>query len=60
MLQSAWRPKRERQYTYINEGLQQRGNNQDKAEEIAARPVNKERAQHGEAWGPRGLIQLPA
>ena len=48
MPQSAWSPKRERQYEHIKEGLEQRGTGEDKAEEIAARTVNKERARHGE------------
>ena len=47
--QSAWSDKRERQYEHIKEGLLERGTGEDKAEEIAARTVNKERAQHGEA-----------
>ena len=49
MPQRAWSPKRERQYEHIKEGLEERGTNEDKAEEIAARTVNKERARHGEA-----------
>src|ERR1700716_2752942 len=49
MPQRAWSPKRERQYEPIKEGLVERGTGEDKAEEIAARTVNKERAQHGEA-----------
>ena len=48
MLQNAWSPKRERQYEHIKEGLEERGTDEDKAEEIAARTVNKERARHGE------------
>ena len=48
MPQSAWSDKRERQYEHIKEGLRERGTDDDKAEEIAARTVNKERAQHGE------------
>ncbi|MEU9130538.1 plasmid stabilization protein [Kitasatospora sp. NPDC048540] len=42
-------PKRERQYEHIKEGLLQRGRDEDTAEEIAARTVNKERARHGES-----------
>ena len=49
MPQRAWSPKRERQYEHIKEGLEERGTGEDKAEEIAARTVNKERARHGEA-----------
>jgi plasmid stabilization system protein ParE len=49
MPQKAWSAKRERQYEHIKGGLKQRGTSEDKAEEIAARTVNKERARHGEA-----------
>jgi plasmid stabilization system protein ParE len=48
MPQSAWSDKRERQYEHIKEGLEDRGAPEDKAEEIAARTVNKERARAGE------------
>src|SRR5215216_215769 len=41
----AWSAKRERQYEHIKDSLEDRG----KAEEIAARTVNKERARKGEA-----------
>ncbi len=49
MPQQAWSKKRERQYEHIKEGLEDRGRSEDTAEEIAARTVNKERAQSGEA-----------
>jgi len=49
MPQAAWSNKRERQYEHIKESLLERGSGEDKAEEIAARTVNKERARHGEA-----------
>jgi hypothetical protein len=49
MPQQAWSKKRERQYEHIKEGLLDRGEKEDTAEEIAARTVNKERARHGEA-----------
>ena len=49
MPQNAWSAKRERQYEHIKEGLKERGTSADKAEEIAARTVNKERARSGEA-----------
>jgi len=49
MPQRSWSPKRERQYEHIKESLEDRGTAEDKAEEIAARTVNKERARHGEA-----------
>ncbi|MGW7328409.1 plasmid stabilization protein [Streptomyces sp. NPDC054840] len=42
-------PKRERQYEHIKEGLEERGEPEKKAEEIAARTVNKERARAGES-----------
>ena len=49
MPQRAWNAKRERQYEHIKEGLEDRGESEDTAEEIAARTVNKERARAGEA-----------
>ena len=49
MPQQAWSPKRERQYEHIKEGVLERGESEDTAEEIAARTVNKERARAGEA-----------
>jgi hypothetical protein len=49
MPQEAWNAKRERQYEHIKEGLLERGQKEDTAEEIAARTVNKERARAGEA-----------
>ncbi len=45
----AWSAKRERQYEHIKDSLEDRGTSEDKAEEIAARTVNKERARTGEA-----------
>jgi len=52
MPQDAWSDKRERQYEHIKEGLLERGTGVDRAEEIAARTVNKERARHGETREP--------
>jgi hypothetical protein len=49
MPQASWSNKRERQYQHIKQSAQKRGNSKDRAEEIAARTVNKERAQHGES-----------
>ena len=49
MPQKAWSDKRERQYEHIEEGLEDRGTSEKKAKEIAARTVNKTRAQTGEA-----------
>ena len=45
----AWSEKRERQYEHIKDSLEDRGTSEEKAEEIAARTVNKERARAGEA-----------
>jgi hypothetical protein len=44
-----WSAKRERQYAHIKEGLVERGDSTDEAEEIAARTVNKSRARSGES-----------
>src|SRR2546423_5722309 len=49
MPQQAWSTKRERQYEHVKEGLKNRGRSESKAEEIAARTVNKERARAGES-----------
>jgi hypothetical protein len=49
MPRQQWSDKRERQYEHIKEGLRERGESEDTAEEIAARTVNKERARSGEA-----------
>ena len=49
MPQKTWSAKRERQYTHVKSSLLERGKPAPVAEEIAARVVNKERAQHGES-----------
>ena len=49
MPRGTWSDKRERQYDHIKEGLERSGRSKDRAEEIAARTVNKERARAGEA-----------
>src|SRR5947209_8012955 len=49
MPEQAWSKKRERQYEHIKDSLEDRGTSDKKAEEIAARTVNKTRAQEGEA-----------
>ena len=49
MPQGQWSAKRERQYTDIKKSLLSRGRGEKLAEEIAARTVNKTRAQHGES-----------
>ena len=42
-------PKRERQYEHIKDSAKQRGESTARAEEIAARTVNKQRARSGES-----------
>ncbi|MFB7407484.1 plasmid stabilization protein [Streptomyces sp. NPDC056202] len=42
-------PKRERQYEHIKKSAEDRGESTKRAEEIAARTVNKERARSGES-----------
>jgi len=49
MPQRAWSNKRERQYEHIKEGEKKQGRSTQRAKEIAARTVNKERARSGEA-----------
>ncbi|MEP6504912.1 MAG: plasmid stabilization protein [Betaproteobacteria bacterium] len=62
MPRGQWSAKRERQYTDIKKSLLSRGRGEKLAEEIAARTVNKERAQHGEAKhpSPASLHDTPA
>lgn len=45
--QQAWSKKDERQYKHIKQSAQDRGRGEDRAEEIAARTVNKERRKEG-------------
>jgi len=49
MPQQAWSDKRERQYEHVKDSARDRGVGEDRAEEIAARTVNKNRAQAGES-----------
>ncbi|QGK70476.1 plasmid stabilization protein [Allosaccharopolyspora coralli] len=49
MPQPTWNRKQERQYQHIKESTKQRGSSEGRAEEIAARTVNKDRAQQGQA-----------
>ncbi|WP_158895359.1 plasmid stabilization protein [Amycolatopsis anabasis] len=49
MPQQAWNAKRERQYEHIKSGQKKRGASEGRAEEIAARTVNKNRARSGES-----------
>ena len=53
MPQKAWSDKRERQYEHIKDSYEERGRSTDKAEEIAARTVNKERTEAGETNAQR-------
>ena len=48
MPQDAWSNKRERQYEHIKDSYKERGRSEDKAEELAARTVNRERRAKGE------------
>ncbi|GAB3167055.1 plasmid stabilization protein [Amycolatopsis sp. NPDC004378] len=45
----SWSGKRERQYEHIKESAEDRGASTGRAEEIAARTVNKNRARSGES-----------
>jgi len=46
---SSWSAKRERQYEHIKDAEKKQGATTKRAKEIAARTVNKDRAQHGES-----------
>ncbi|MDT0139383.1 plasmid stabilization protein [Acidovorax sp. PRC11] len=62
MPRAAWSDRRERQYEHIKDSLKDRGRSEKTAEQIAARTVNKERAQHGEAKeaSPKTVHDTPA
>jgi len=47
MPQQAWSDKDERQYEHVKESEKERGRSTDRAEEIAARTVNKQRREEG-------------
>lgn len=49
MPQQSWSKKRERQYQHVKEAQKKEGRSTERAEEIAARTVNKERARSGES-----------
>lgn len=49
MPQETWNKKRERHYQHIKQQTEERGSSTDRAAEIAARTVNKDRAQSGES-----------
>jgi hypothetical protein len=44
----AWSRKRERQYEHVKASELEQGRSEDQAEEIAARTVNRQRAEAGE------------
>ena len=48
MPQKSWSKKRERQYEHVKESEKKQGRSTGRAKEIAARTVNKQRAQSGE------------
>ncbi|MGB8004702.1 MAG: hypothetical protein WCF27_10630 [Gaiellaceae bacterium] len=48
MPQDAWSAKRERQYEHIKDSEEKQGRSEKRAKEIAARTVNKQRAESGE------------
>jgi hypothetical protein len=49
MPQQAWNRKQERQYQHVKASQKQEGRSEDRAEEIAARTVNKQRARSGQS-----------
>ena len=57
MPQRAWTSKDERMYEHIKEGELERGRSVDRAEEIAARTVNKERRLEGRTLSGRKTTQ---
>ena len=60
MPQGAWSPKRERQYKHVKESELDAGRSKDKAEEIAARTVNKQRSEAGETKAAKGGRKKPS
>jgi len=53
MPQKAWSDKDERQYRHVKESARKRGRSEDRAEEIAARTVNKQRREEGRTQSGR-------
>jgi len=49
MPQQGWNRKQERQYEKIKQSTEERGSSEGRAKEIAARTVNKDRAQQGQS-----------
>jgi hypothetical protein len=54
MPQKSWSDKRERQYEHIKDSEKKQGKSTDRAKEIAARTVNKQRAKSGETKSKSG------
>ena len=54
MPQKSWSDKRERQYEHVKESEKKLGRSTERAKEIAARTVNKERRRAGETKQQRG------
>ena len=59
---TVWSAKRKRQYQHVKDSVLARGESVPLAEEIAARTVNKERAQHGKSMeaSASSLNDMPA
>lgn len=53
MPQDAWSDKDERQYEHVKESELERGKSEERAEEIAARTVNKQRREEGRTQSGR-------
>ena len=49
----SWTKKEDREYEHIKKGYEKRGTPHDRAQEIAARTVNKQRREHGETPNKR-------
>jgi plasmid stabilization system protein ParE len=49
MPRKEWTDKQDRKYEHIKDSLEDRGSSERKAKEIAARTINKERAQRGQS-----------
>lgn len=49
----SWTRKEDREYEHIKEGYEKRGTQHDRAQEIAARTVNKQRRERGETPNKR-------
>lgn len=62
MPSTEWSAKRKLQFQHIKDSVRARGDSEKTAEEIAARTVNKERAQHGESQeaSASSLNDMPA